>query len=228
MKNKTSVKNKTRMKNKTHKGVGGKKLRSKTNRRKYKSRFSKKTLKRGGGACTSKNINGNNENKKEDGDEAKLKAMEAKLKETIKEVDALTKAFEMDWGKKKVPGTSDDHGADDETLLEELGAESEGTLSEEEVCKKLAELEKEMEEEKVKGGTRTPDEIKNQCRKWIASLKYYMTINNDRIKTLSALTNRNTEQEEQLKASLLYKERLDLLKCKIMRLFNKVNNLISR
>lgn len=36
------------MKNKTSKVVGGKKLRSKTNRRKSKSRFSKKTLKRGG------------------------------------------------------------------------------------------------------------------------------------------------------------------------------------
>ena len=42
------MKNKTSLKNKTSKVVGGKKLRSKTNRRKSKSRFSKKTLKRGG------------------------------------------------------------------------------------------------------------------------------------------------------------------------------------
>ena len=216
MKNKTSVKNKTRMKNKTHKGVGGKKLRSKTNRRKYKSRFSKKTLKRGGGTCTSKNGN--------KGDARRERASENELSKNLSEVDELTKALTKALEMIEDPNNSilDD---DDDKLLKELEAEGEGTLSEEEVLKQLEELENELEElekadpkgGKVKGGTRTPDQIRNQIKIWITSLKDLMAENNARIATLSALTNRTTKQEEQLRYSLLYKKRLTLLSNKIKK-----------
>jgi len=226
MKNKTSVKNKTRMKNKTHKGVGGKKLRSKTNRRKYKSRFSKKTLKRGGGTCTSKYTNGNK------GDARRERAMENELSKNLSEVDELTKALEM---------IEDPNNSilDDNKLLEELETKSEGTLSEEELLKQLKDLENELEElekadpkgGKVKGGTRTPDQIRNQIKIWITSLKDLMAENNARIATLSALTNRTTKQEKQLQASLEYKTSLTLLQGRIKKcveLLQSQKNSISR
>jgi len=235
MKNKTSVKNKTRMKNKTHKGVGGKKLRSKTNRRKYKSRFSKKTLKGGvwspfkkkpqamEGAVPDKTVQAMEEVKKAVPDKT-VQEMENELSKNLSEVAELTKALKKALEMSEDPETSTlDDDDDDDKLLEELEAESEGILSEEEVRKQLEELENELElekadqkGEKVKGGTRTPDQIRNQIKIWITSLKDLMAENNARIATLSALTDRNTEQKKKLRYSLLYKKRLTLLSNKII------------
>jgi len=227
MKIKTSVKNKTRMKNKTHKGVGGKKLRSKTNRRKYKSRFSKKTLKGGVRWFKLKRNGGKKKPDKAVPDKAEQE-MKDELYKKLSEVDELIKKLKklkksLKMSEDPGNGNVDDIDADEELLkeleaLEALEAEGEDTLSKEEKAL-LAELNAltTNEEEKVKGGTRTPDEIKKEIKIMIATLKRFRTENNNRIERLSALTDRNTEQEKKLQDSREFIERLTLLQGKIKK-----------